>query len=367
MKHEIENKLFVEFESGAACMCLDYILTMRVNKCNISSYPQTMQEYYTSILGQVKERTEAFDDIAWPLNVRGQYRIAQEISDNLEECHSESAKERYICRILEVFNDWAEVFTPIGLLQALDKVKVDNTFADLQNLEKTKIKILCTEEQVKAEKERFKGLHDQMLAMIDGAEIGSLEYYFQHWHRAYVLFCNMLAAICAEHNINLFEVQNRRGIWLVERLDVTRLQMYYGYSGNYNYANDLLKALPKPASDGLISTEKDGIISALHPSTSKRETAITDRAAKYFAKACEAGFMKQQSQDKYKWLYSPELASLAYFLREVFNPNGKQKIPYRELERIFGVSRLDSAVDRLITAKKGKQKWADNIDLLFEE
>lgn len=360
MKREIEDKLFAEFENGAANLCLDYILKMRVNKCDVSCYPLGVQKYYASIPEQVKAHTEAFDDVAWPVNVKGQYRIAQEISDNLDACGSESAKERYLCGILGVFEEWAKVFTPIADLRTLDKITEANS--------------IYTEGQIKAEKDRLRGLHDQMLAVMDGAEVGSIEYYFGHWHRAYFLFSNMLAGVCAEHNINLLEVQNKRGIWVVEKLDVMQLQMYFGYSGNYNYANSLLKALPKTAvSESLITTEHENLITTEHEcviipdcqNIATKIAAFTDRAQKYFAKACDAGLMVKQNQASYKWVLQPVGASLAYFLRTVYNPDGTKRIPYKELEHLFGVKRLDSAIDRILNAKK-RPKWADTIDHLFE-
>lgn len=245
MKREIEEKLFAEFENnGAANLCLDYILKMRVNKCDVSCYPLGVQKYYALIPEHVKARTEAFDEVAWPVNVKGQYRIAQEISDNLDACGSESAKERYICGILGVFDEWAKVFTPIADLRTLDKITEANS--------------IYTEKQIKAEKERLRGLHDQMLAVMGGAEVGSIEYYFEHWHRAYFLFSNMLAGVCAEHNINLLEVQNKRGIWVVDKLDVVQLQMYFGYSGNYDFAHNLLTNLTAPNTADLIYIINNG-------------------------------------------------------------------------------------------------------------
>ena len=51
----------------------------------------------------------------------------------------------------------------------------------------------------------------------------------------------------------------------------------------------------------------------------------------------------------------------AYIVQEIYNPDGSGRIPYKELEAIFGINRLDSSVTQLITAKK-PQKWRVEVD-----
>ena len=92
---------------------------------------------------------------------------------------------------------------------------------------------------------------------------------------------------------------------------------------------------------------------------------LSPEAKKCFAKALQAGYMTEV-EGGYRWVYCNGLkASLGYFLHEVFNPDGCSTIPYKKLERLFGVSRLDRTIDQVVTTTN-KQKWKEAIDRLFE-
>lgn len=108
------------------------------------------------------------------------------------------------------------------------------------------------------------------------------------------------------------------------------------------------------------NTEKSNGQTTLKP---KQET---EREKKYFAKAIEAGLM-EKTDSGYRWLHNNGLkASLGYFLNRVFNPRGTAQIPYQRMESLFNVSRLDTATDQTLTAKK-PQKWRKEIDMLFDD
>ena len=93
---------------------------------------------------------------------------------------------------------------------------------------------------------------------------------------------------------------------------------------------------------------------------------ITKREKKYFAKAIEAGLMEKDGGN-YRWLHNNGMkASLGYFLNKVFNPKGTAQIPYQCMENLFNVTRLDTAIDQALTAKK-PQKWRKEIDTLFDD
>lgn len=98
----------------------------------------------------------------------------------------------------------------------------------------------------------------------------------------------------------------------------------------------------------------------------KEPQQMTEREKKYFAKAIEAGLM-QEAETGYKWTYQDgNKASLAYFLQKVFNPDGLRKTPYKEMEALFSVTRLDRATQQLLEAKN-TQKWREKIDELFRD
>lgn len=248
MDKTIENKLFTEFQNGAASMCLEYVNSVIAN--NGKNLDDIERNYYSAFPSEIAKRTESFDDSAWPVNVVGEYRIAQEISDNLDSCANENQRERYVIEILSVFEKWGEIFTPVARLERL-KNMIGNELS------------FYSDEDVKQEIERVKGLHDKYLDIMRGAEKGTMEYYLSFWHRAFYMFVKMLAAICAEHHINLLEIQAKRGIWLIEKLDVVEMQSYFGYNGDFTYANSILKSLPRTdVTEALILTEKDGAINS---------------------------------------------------------------------------------------------------------
>lgn len=99
------------------------------------------------------------------------------------------------------------------------------------------------------------------------------------------------------------------------------------------------------------------------PAGSRRNIMDNERAKKYFPKAIEAGLM-EKTNDGYKWLFGG-VTRLGYFIRKVFNPDRLQVVPYKGLEQLFGVTKLDNAIDRAETTKK-PQPWRKKIDELFE-
>ena len=73
--------------------------------------------------------------------------------------------------------------------------------------------------------------------------------------------------------------------------------------------------------------------------------------------------MAEKTEDGYKWKYNNgSKASLAYFLYKLFNPNSTGRIPFKKLNAIWGVTRLDSALNQVIS---GRQKWKDEINNFF--
>lgn len=305
MDKTIENKFFAEFQNGAAAMCIKYVKDVIAN--NGENLDEQLRRYYSAFPAEVAKRTKDFDDSAWPINIVGEYRIAQEISDNLDKCVSDNERDRYLNSILQVFEEWANVFTPIPQLQMLDKM-----------LHKARKGLsLYTKKEIKREIERVSNQHDRFLDIMHNAAKGTIEAYFEQWYDAYYHFCEMLAAICAEHNINLLEVQNKRGIWLISKLDVMQIQYYFGYTGNFNYANNLLKTLPRTsATEHLIHTEHDGVINSeveWHRENADATTdskkidekllpieLATEKALRYFKIAIERGLIERM-EDVFLW------------------------------------------------------------------
>lgn len=117
--------------------------------------------------------------------------------------------------------------------------------------------------------------------------------------------------------------------------------------------------------DGEASTGEDG------GGQSEKNAAVpglvTKREKKYFAKAIEAGYLEENGNGGYTWLYhGVRWASLAYFLYMVSGGDCTAVIPYTRYEALFNHKRLDSDLTQALKAKK-EQKWRANINKLFEE
>ena len=347
MDKTIESKLFAEFQSGAAAMCLEYIKEVIAN--DGENLDERGKEYYSAFPAEVVKRTEAFDDIAWPVNVTGQCRIAQEISDNLDNCANDGMIERYIISILEVFEGWANIFTPVAKLRMLDNV--------LRNAQEDKE--IYTPDEIQQEIERVSNMHDDYLDIMRGAEKGTMEYYLNHWHRAYSRFAKMLAAICAEHRINLLEIQKKRGIWIIEKLDVLTIQSYFGYSGDFTYANNLLKSLPRTAATEnliLYNDDKANEVAQTEAFNLPSELA-TAEAMKYFPRAVDCGYMELTAAG-YKWL--SKQVRLGYFCLKIY----PQPRPITALEKYFGVTKLSASISQadLKPSRADVKQWRVEMD-----
>lgn len=89
---------------------------------------------------------------------------------------------------------------------------------------------------------------------------------------------------------------------------------------------------------------------------------MTDRATKYFNRAINVGWMEKTTNGyKWKWGEPRGKARLGYFLKNIYNPDGCNHIPYKGLENLFGVKRLDISIDQTMIAKN-PQKWREEID-----
>lgn len=166
-------------------MCLEYVKKVIAN--NGENHDRQERRYYSVFPVEVAKRTEAFDNSAWPINIVGEYRIAQEISENLDNCTNDNQRELYIIEIISIFEEWSEIFTPVARLMALQKMQENDSSIN-------------TEQEI----ERASNLHDAYLDILRNAKNGTIDYYLNHWHRAYYKFGRMLAAVCAEHNIGIF-------------------------------------------------------------------------------------------------------------------------------------------------------------------
>lgn len=350
MNTTLEDIFFAEFKpNGAAAQCLDYVMEVILKEGNGAYWDsQNWREYYDSIPANVAKRTEAFDDAAWPMNIKGQHRIAQEIYDNLEELESDSKRERYIIKILEVFEDWAKAFSPRAEIQSMEQAIMRHSEYDIH-----------TEAEYRQAIDHLEDRHDKLLEVMKCKEHGVIVDFFDDWHRAYYSFCEILAAELAKLNINILEIQYKRGIWIVEKLDVFQIQRYFGFNGNYNYANSLLNALDAPNTLHLITIEDNGVIHNRASTTVPFElpkVLDTPNARKYFGRAYMAGMIDPTA--KKRWLIAD--VRLGYICSKIYTTPR----PISALEKYFGVSKLSASISQAeYEAKRADViEWRKDID-----
>ena len=96
-----------------------------------------------------------------------------------------------------------------------------------------------------------------------------------------------------------------------------------------------------------------------------QQKELTEREKQYYEKAIKEG-MAEKNDNGYKWLYNrSNKVSLAYFIKKIFCPKNIEQIPFKRLNNLWRVKRLDSAIDQLANAKT-PQRWRHDIDKLFE-
>lgn len=117
------------------------------------------------------------------------------------------------------------------------------------------------------------------------------------------------------------------------------------------------------------------VLQAPKKPTGSPEELYTDEAQKAFAKAIEKGWI-EKSTTGLKWLGTDgkgKKAELAYLCASIYgyiyssyNGNLGNNVPYEALNKYFGVTRLDRAVQEVFEAKK-PQLWRKRIDEIFQD
>lgn len=91
---------------------------------------------------------------------------------------------------------------------------------------------------------------------------------------------------------------------------------------------------------------------------------ITEEEKKIFDKAVKRGWAERY-RGGYKWKFGSK-ASLAYFIKQVYDPKDNKQIPFKKMGQVWHETRLDSSVCKVINAKKDP-KWKGEIDSFFSE
>ena len=335
-------------------------------------------KFYREVLPkEILEATEAFDDAVIKYM---DSPLMDEIEANLNECSTDTQRERYLFSLLKPFGengcDFANTYNPAAEITHLkDEIKeLERTKDSWQTMQKNepfkndniehsgayKEQIEACDGMIRRNKEQIDWvLHvsNEFFRLTsvfeDGArwmQAGTVESCLNAFCHVVDRFANRLDALLLTYGIDLMKLQKESGLYLKNHRIITDIDCYIG---SIELAKRYIDALPQEPN-----------------AASKQDIAEpqqeTEREKKYFAKAIEAGLM-EKTDSSYKWLHNNELkASLGYFLNRVFNPKGTTQIPYQRMENLFNVTRLDTATDQALTAKN-PQKWRKEIDAIFDD
>lgn len=305
MIKDLENKFFAEFaDDGAAAVCFHYL---------IDTYIYMREPVLTAeeVLDLVSKRTEAFDLDACPIGRKGRKNLLDEISDNLDSLNEKQA-ERYIIRILENF--W--VFERVMTEGKEHEIFINKLFLD----------------KIGTDKE------------------GSIEWYGRIWYYRLFCFARLLAGVCAEHGINLLDIQRKRDIKIIDSLNEAELS-FFSVDGSFEYGKTLLENLNLPNGKHQID-----------------ERLQTEEAKAYFQRAIDKGLISED----YKWLKEKQLC--AWFCCEMsdklnlgkgITSDGVKRINWKIFD-FFGINNLRGSLNDIHRIGKEPQGH-EVIDEIFEK
>lgn len=346
-------------------------------------------KFYREVLPkEILEATEAFDDAVIKYM---DSPLMDEIEANLNECSTDTQRERYLFSLLKPFGengcDFANTYNPVAEITHLkDEIKeLERTKDSWQTMQKNepfkndniehsgayKEQIEACDGMIRRNKEQIDWvLHvsNEFFRLTsvfeDGArwmQAGTVESCLNAFCHVVDRFANRLDALLLTYGIDLMKLQKESGLYLKNHRIITDIDCYIG---SIELAKRYIDALPQ---DPNAASKQD----IAEPQQKQKQgfskpQQETEREKKYFTKAIEAGLMEKDGE-KYRWLHNNGLkASLGYFLNRVFNPKGTAQIPYQRMENLFNETRLDTATDQALTAKK-PQKWRMEIGILFDD
>lgn len=388
-QQDIEKAFFKAFSFGGLMhLCFDWLqhkydLGFYCSKEQEEKPKQSMtekwQHYYdVTMPEEIYKLADAFDDSVIQYT---ESSLLDEISTNIDRLNGKE-QERYIYSLLKPFKEYSDNLNPIEVIKQL-RGEVDgimgikDTQKDLKMWENMPqdeqlynvngepcgtvqeeveaCKHFIEEYKYRIERAEYKAdKYREIANSITDIKEKTVEHCFDNLLQVVYMYATRLDALLLEKGINLMWYQKESGIYILTRRDITLLQEY---CGSYKLARKYIdEALPQ--------TEPQQItkIGVKNNSLSK----LTKAEVEYYGKAVKSG-MAEKTEDGYKWKYNNgSKASLAYFLDKIFNPDGTGQIPFKKLDVLWDVSRLDSALDKAINAKN-PQQWRTDIDKLFTE
>ena len=389
MEKTIEAAFFKAFEFGGFVdSCIDYV--QRKYDWGFKYSPNSKQRplskkweqfYFVELPKTIKAGFEAFDSrvVETPHSP-----LIDEIEQNLQDCPNDVERDKYIFSLITPFARLSGIINPIAEIDRLkarisdDEKAIEywskenpdeqlkNTAGEVAGTPKEQIEACKAEiDRLTWQVERTREIGNNFILLLCSSQINELwteketvEHYLSAMLGAMEMYSNRLFAMLIQHGIDLKEYQRKAGVYLKRNWNITDVAFYVG---SMELAKYYLDNLPT----AMLNDEQPTIKTI--PLTAQQDI-MTDRAKKYFEKAIEAGYMRKAGNG-YKWTFPISRgakAALSFFIMMVYNPDNCKQIPFKALERLFDVGRLDSAYSAMLTVKK-PQEWRGMIETLFND
>lgn len=344
-----------------------------------------------------------------------------EIRNNIDTLKGRD-RDNYIFSLLKAFGEYSNILNPVEEIKRLiDEIKVfDEKLKKLENfplerLKKQETDFLecCIDKNInridglEAKAKHF-GEIMEWETYSEGKEVGAYERATSQLFNWAYRFAVKLDALLLEKGINIAWYQEQSGIYIlplkvlslnrngIRTLPTHDMPFLSCHFGSRKLAQKYIdEALPKTEPQQAAATpepETQEPEQAITPEPQQGQTApepeqaanpqpqqsaveaatdkdnLTERERLYYAKAIERGWA-EKTEGGYKWVFIKgrgNLASLAYFLSMIFNPDGKktEQMPFKKLERIWNVSGLNPTLNSLAD-RKNTQSWKIQITKLF--
>lgn len=372
MEKTVETAFFEAFER-LADKCIAYIakkgLAMQRPEFQ-HPYEITMRPlpYYNS---NIQELTEAIaKDFVKYKETYKQAAVSKEIESNIDGLKVDGGElERYIISLLTPFKKICSVVHPTG-----------------HKIKETAAKSGCNWEHLESGQQVLmeaveNSRYSMLSTIVERKKYYELPYIYKHIEKGtfeYLLrsmlidmrnYANFLYAVLIQREIDLKDLQEQTGIFLKKNYTASEIAPYIGNTTIAQYYIDKLPTTTlndKQNPNAKQPNDEQPTIKTI-PLTAQQDI-MTDRAKKYFEKAIEAGYMEKMGSG-YKWTFPISRgakAALSFFIMMVYNPDNCKQIPFKALERLFDVGRLDSAYSAMLTVKK-PQEWRGMIETLFND
>ena len=212
---------------------------------------------FDSILPQIiREGHDSFD---YKVLTDQQSSLMGEINENLKNCLTQDDRVRYLCTLLQPFQQYAYTFHPIAemnkckqrivnLQQEIERLEKSNDLHSQKQIEDYKQKIQIENQELSYYENVmncFKELADHGLYGIEkeGENLSMCEY-LNTWEGAMEQFGCKLAALALTYEIDLNEIQQLCGIYLFPRYDSINY-VDFRFISSLDHVDQLLNKIKK--------------------------------------------------------------------------------------------------------------------------